>query len=86
MVYIYIISTDFRASGGGMVDTTPEIDAKVKNELERVQKSFGAVAGEDFTKFPVFNFQGWFNSWVEYKVWVKTKHVCCLTIWIQLPG
>ena len=45
-----------------MVDTTPEIDAKVKNELERVQKSFGAVAGEDFTKFPVFNFQGWFNS------------------------
>lgn len=48
----------FRAAGGGLVDATPQVQAKFQGELDRVQKSFGAVAGEDFTKFPTFNFQG----------------------------
>ncbi|KAF6029703.1 hypothetical protein EB796_012034 [Bugula neritina] len=46
-----------KAAGGKLVDATPEVEAKYAAEIDRVQKQFGAVSGEDFTKFPVFNFQ-----------------------------
>lgn len=51
------------------MDATPEVEAKYAAEIDRVQKQFGAVSGEDFTKFPVFNFQGneTFSSFIVHK-------------------
>lgn len=54
MLHIHIC----RASGGKLVDATPEVEAKYKSEIDRVERTFGATAGEDFTKFPVFKFAG----------------------------
>lgn len=46
-----------KASGGKLVDATPEIDAKIKQELEKVAKQFGGDAKDDMTKFPNITFQ-----------------------------
>ncbi|CAL8111323.1 unnamed protein product [Orchesella dallaii] len=46
-----------KASPGKLVDSNPEIEKELKQELDRVAKMFGGGAGVDMTKFPVPNFQ-----------------------------
>ena len=46
-----------RASGGKLVDATPELETELKNELEKVDRMYGAT-GPDFLKFPTFSFTG----------------------------
>ncbi|KAH8278793.1 hypothetical protein KR018_009548 [Drosophila ironensis] len=45
-----------KSSGGKMVDSDPEIEREMKNELDRVAKQFGSDGKTDFTKFPDFKF------------------------------
>ncbi|XP_037071857.1 ATP synthase-coupling factor 6, mitochondrial-like [Pollicipes pollicipes] len=40
----------------GLVDPTPQLQAEMKNELERIARSYGFKEGEDVAKFPQFNF------------------------------
>jgi hypothetical protein len=39
------------------VDATPEVQAALKEELDKLDRQFNAV-GKDMTQFPTFNFQG----------------------------
>ena len=39
------------------MDATPEVEASLKDELEKVDRVFSA-AGKDMTQFPTFNFKG----------------------------
>lgn len=43
-------------SGGKLVDPSPETERELKNELERIAKTYGGSGGEDMTKFPEFKF------------------------------
>ena len=45
-----------RTAKDGLVDPTPQLQAEMKNELERIARVYGIKAGEDTTKFPQFNF------------------------------
>ncbi|XP_053946323.1 ATP synthase-coupling factor 6, mitochondrial [Anastrepha obliqua] len=45
-----------RSSGGKLVDSNPEIERELKNELERVAKQYGGDGKVDMTKFPEFKF------------------------------
>lgn len=42
--------------GGKLVDSNPEIEKELKNELDRVAKQFGSDGKTDMTKFPEFKF------------------------------
>ena len=55
LVYINI----FRAAGGGMVDVTPETQANLKRDLERLATANGGTA-EQLANFPTFTFTGEF--------------------------
>ncbi|XP_055845856.1 ATP synthase-coupling factor 6, mitochondrial-like [Episyrphus balteatus] len=46
-----------KSSGGKLVDSTPEIERELKNELERVAKQYDGGAGVDMTQFPTFKFE-----------------------------
>lgn len=43
-------------SGGKLVDPSPETERELKNELERIAKTYGGSGNEDMTKFPEFKF------------------------------
>lgn len=45
-----------KSSGGKLVDPSPETEKELKQELERVAKTFGGGDGQDMTKFPEFKF------------------------------
>ena len=38
------------------MEPTPQLQAEMKNELERIARVYGIKAGEDVTKFPQFSF------------------------------
>merc|ERR1711976_205342 len=44
------------AAGGKLVDSTPEKEAELKAEMDKVDRMFGAT-GPDFLKFPTFDFK-----------------------------
>lgn len=44
-----------KASGGKLVDASPAIEKHLTDELEKVARVYGAK-GDEFTKFPTFNF------------------------------
>ncbi|XP_055324077.1 ATP synthase-coupling factor 6, mitochondrial [Sitodiplosis mosellana] len=46
-----------KSKNDSFVDATPEIQAELKSELDRVAKQFGGGKGVDMTKFPDFKFQ-----------------------------
>lgn len=46
-----------KSSGGKLVDPSPDTERELKQELERVAKTFGGSEGTDMTKFPEFKFQ-----------------------------
>jgi len=46
-----------RASGGKLVDASPATEKAMTDELEKLARVYGAK-GDDFTKFPTFNFTG----------------------------
>ena len=50
-------ATKKKSAGGKLVDSTPEIEANLKNELDRVAKMYGGGAGVDMTKFPDLKWQ-----------------------------
>ncbi|KAF8772033.1 ATP synthase-coupling factor 6, mitochondrial-like [Argiope bruennichi] len=45
-----------RSSGGKLVDVTPEKQKQYDEVLLNLKKQYGADKGEDFNKFPTFNF------------------------------
>ncbi|XP_070062827.1 ATP synthase-coupling factor 6, mitochondrial isoform X2 [Drosophila virilis] len=45
-----------KSAGGKMVDSNPEIERELKNELERVAKQYGSDGKTDMLKFPEFKF------------------------------
>ncbi|KAH8343704.1 ATP synthase-coupling factor 6, mitochondrial [Drosophila kikkawai] len=45
-----------KSSGGKLVDSNPEIEREMKNELDRVAKQFGSDGKTDMLKFPEFSF------------------------------
>jgi len=45
-----------KASPGKLVDSTPQTEKELKNELDRVAKIFGGGSGVDMTKLPTPNF------------------------------
>ncbi|KAH8383924.1 hypothetical protein KR009_011302 [Drosophila setifemur] len=45
-----------KSSGGKLVDSNPDIEREMKNELDRVAKQFGSDGTTDMTKFPDFKF------------------------------
>ena len=57
VIVICSLAVDFRASKGGLVEPTPEIERELKSELERVAKIYGGKPGDDMTKFPSFDFK-----------------------------
>lgn len=59
----------FRAMGGKLVDSTPEVEQRFQAELDRVDRTYAVTPGEDFTKFPTFNFTG--NIWHSYYIYVR---------------
>ncbi|KAF2363709.1 ATP synthase-coupling factor 6 mitochondrial [Trinorchestia longiramus] len=46
-----------RASGGKLVDATPQLEKQLQQELDKVAKQYGGGAGIDMTKFPSFKFE-----------------------------
>jgi len=46
-----------KSSGGKLVDPSPETERELKNELERVAKTYGGTDKVDMTKFPEFKFE-----------------------------
>merc|ERR1712050_166404 len=44
------------AAGGGMVDATPETQAELQAELDKVAKAYGGGPGIDMTVFPDLKF------------------------------
>ena len=55
----YALITAFcdRASGGKLVDASPAVEKHLTDELEKLARVYGAK-GDEFTKFPTFNFAG----------------------------
>merc|ERR1711936_31716 len=45
-----------KAADGGMVDATPETQAELQAELDKVAKAFGGGPGIDMTAFPDLKF------------------------------
>ncbi|XP_030559738.1 ATP synthase-coupling factor 6, mitochondrial [Drosophila novamexicana] len=45
-----------KSAGGKLVDSNPEIERELKNELERVAKQYGSDGKTDMLKFPEFKF------------------------------
>merc|ERR1712121_516540 len=43
-------------AGGKLPDATPETEANLQMELEKVAKAYGGGAGVDMSKFPTLNF------------------------------
>lgn len=39
-----------------MLDSNPDIEREVVNELERVAKQYGGGSGVDMAQFPIFKF------------------------------
>ena len=50
-------ATKKKAAGGKLVDATPETEANLQNELDRVAKMYGGGQGVDMTQFPAFKWQ-----------------------------
>ncbi|XP_063608474.1 ATP synthase-coupling factor 6, mitochondrial-like [Penaeus indicus] len=46
-----------KASGGKLVDMTPEVERQLQQELDKVARQYGGGPGVDMTKFPTFTFQ-----------------------------
>merc|ERR1712059_200329 len=44
------------AVGGKLVEASPEVEARLIEELEKVANSYGGGKGVNMTEFPVFNF------------------------------
>ncbi|KAK7495151.1 hypothetical protein BaRGS_00013561 [Batillaria attramentaria] len=45
-----------KSGDGKLVDATPEIEARLKGELDKVDHMFKVEQGQDMTKFPRFDF------------------------------
>merc|ERR1711893_146761 len=45
-----------KSAGGKLVDATPDVQTELSNELEKIDRMFGAT-GPDFLKFPKFDFK-----------------------------
>jgi len=45
-----------KAAGGKLVDSSPELEKKLQQELDKVAKTYGGGEGVDMTKFPSFTF------------------------------
>ncbi|KAH8292657.1 hypothetical protein KR044_013285 [Drosophila immigrans] len=45
-----------KSTGGKLVDSNPDIERELKNELERVAKQYGSDGKTDMLKFPDFKF------------------------------
>ena len=58
-IFMYLLITRFRdrASGGKFVDASPAVEKHLADELEKLARVYGAK-GDEFTKFPTFNFTG----------------------------
>merc|ERR1712168_32500 len=46
-----------KAGGGNLVDSTPELEKALAQELGKVAKAYGGGDGVDMTKFPTFSFK-----------------------------
>ncbi|XP_018014572.1 ATP synthase-coupling factor 6, mitochondrial [Hyalella azteca] len=46
-----------KSSGGKLVDSTPQVEKQLQQELDKVAKQYGGGAGTDMTKFPSFKFE-----------------------------
>merc|ERR1712212_1215 len=46
-----------KASGGKLVDSTPELEAQLNQELSKVANAYGGAGGADMTKFPSIKFE-----------------------------
>ncbi|XP_046338899.2 ATP synthase-coupling factor 6, mitochondrial-like [Haliotis rufescens] len=44
-----------KSAGGKLVDATPKVELSLKEELEKIDRIFGAT-GKDMTQFPSFTF------------------------------
>ncbi|XP_067675994.1 ATP synthase-coupling factor 6, mitochondrial-like [Haliotis asinina] len=44
-----------KSAGGKLVDATPSVEQSLKEELEKIDRIFGAT-GKDMTQFPTFSF------------------------------
>ena len=40
------------------MDSTPQLEKQLQQELDKVAKQYGGGEGVDMTKFPSFSFQG----------------------------
>ena len=45
------------ASGGKLVDGTPQLERDLKDDMDKVDRMYSAT-GPDFLKFPTFKFEG----------------------------
>jgi F-type H+-transporting ATPase subunit 6 len=45
-----------KRAGGKLVDSTPQLEKELQNELDKVAKAYGGGAGVDMAKFPEFKF------------------------------
>lgn len=48
----------FRSVGGKLVDSTPELEKEMDQELEKAAKQYGGGPGTNMAKFPTFKFKG----------------------------
>merc|ERR1711970_1458771 len=46
-----------KESGGKLVDSSPELEKKLSQKLDKVAKSYGGGEGVDMTVFPEFSFK-----------------------------
>ena len=46
-----------RASGGHLVDSTPQLEKSIDDDFLKLQRQFNA-GGQDMSKFPTFTFTG----------------------------
>ncbi|XP_066942867.1 ATP synthase-coupling factor 6, mitochondrial isoform X1 [Macrobrachium rosenbergii] len=44
------------AAGGKLVDSNPQIEKEMQQELDKVARQYGGGPGVDMTKFPAFEF------------------------------
>ena len=45
-------------TSGGLVDSTPQVERQLQQELDKVANQYGGGEGVDMTKFPSFTFEG----------------------------
>merc|ERR1712243_85547 len=46
-----------KEQGSGLVDSTPDVEKRLQQELDKVARQYGGGAGVDMTAFPTFEFK-----------------------------